>query len=77
MTDKRKRIAIVGGNFAGLTTAIKLSRRHAVTVIDPTRHFEWVPNIHEIVSSVKTTQGLRLNRAAIVEQAGNASCAIA
>jgi NADH dehydrogenase len=71
MTDKRKRIAIVGGGFAGVTAAIKLSRRHAVTVIDPTRHFEWVPNIHEIVSSVKTPQGLRLDRAAIVEQAGH------
>ena len=71
MTDQRKRIAIVGGNFAGLTAAIKLSPRYAVTVIDPTRHFEWVPNIHEIVSSVKTPQGLRLDRAAIVKQAGH------
>ena len=41
-------LGIVGGNFAGLTAAIKLSRRYAVTVIDPTRHFEWMPNIHEI-----------------------------
>ena len=71
MTNKRKRIAIVGGNFAGLTAAIKLSRRYAVTVIDPTKHFEWVPNIHEIVSSVKMPQGLRLDRAAIVKQAGH------
>jgi NADH dehydrogenase len=71
MTDKRKRITIVGGNFAGLTAAIKLSRRYAVTVIDPTKHFEWVPNIHEIVSSVKMPQGLRLDRAAIVKQAGH------
>ena len=71
MTDKRKRIAIVGGSFAGLTAAIKLSRRYAVTVIDPTKHFEWVPNIHEIVSNVKTPQGLRLDRAAIVKQAGH------
>ena len=71
MTDQRKRIAIVGGNFAGLTAAIKLSRRHAVTVIDPSRHFEWAPGIHEILSSVKTPQGLRLDRAAIVKQAGH------
>jgi NADH dehydrogenase len=48
MTEKRQRIAIVGGNFAGLTAAIKLSPRHAVTLIDPSRHFEWTPNIHEI-----------------------------
>ena len=71
MTDQRKRIAIVGGNFAGLTAAIKLSRRHAVTVIDPSRHFEWAPGIHEILSSVKTPQGLRLDRAAIVKHAGH------
>jgi NADH dehydrogenase len=71
MTDQRKRIVIVGGNFAGLTAAIKSSRRHAVTVIDPSRHFEWAPGIHEILSSVKTPQGLRLERAAIVEQAGH------
>ena len=71
MTDKRKCIAIVGGNFAGLSAAIKLSRRHVVTVIDPSRHFEWAPGIHEILSSVKTPQGLRLDRAAIVRQAGH------
>lgn len=40
MTEKRKRIAVIGGNFAGLTAAIQLSRRHAVTVIEPSRHFE-------------------------------------
>lgn len=71
MPDPRKRIVIVGGNFAGLTAAIQLSRRHAVTVIDPSRHFEWAPGIHEILSSVKTPQGLRLDRAAIVKQAGH------
>ncbi len=71
MTDKRQRIAIVGGNFAGLTAAIRLSRRHAVTVIDPSRHFEWAPGIHEILSSVKTPKGLRLDRTAIVKQAGH------
>jgi NADH dehydrogenase len=71
MTEKHKRIAIVGGNFAGLTAAIKLSRRQAVTVIDPSRHFEWMPNIHEILSSVKTPQGLHLDRGAIVRQAGH------
>ncbi len=71
MTAKRKRIAIVGGNFAGLTAAIKLSRGHAVTVIDPSKHFEWVPHIHEILSSVKTPRGLRLDRAAVVKQAGH------
>jgi NADH dehydrogenase len=71
MTEPQQRIAIVGGNFAGLTAAIKLSPRHAVTVVDPSRHFEWTPNIHEILSSVKAPQRLRLDRAAIVRQAGH------
>jgi len=71
MTTQRQRIVIVGANFAGLTAAIKLSRRFDVTVIDPSRHFEWMPNIHEILSSVKTAQGLRLDRRAIVAQAGH------
>ncbi len=71
MTEPQQRIAIVGGNFAGLTAAIKLSPRHAVTVVDPSRHFEWTPNIHEILSSVKVPQRLRLDRAAIVRQAGH------
>lgn len=71
MTEPQQRIAIVGGNFAGLTAAIKLSPRHSVTVVDPSRHFEWTPNIHEILSSVKVPQRLRLDRAAIVRQAGH------
>jgi NADH dehydrogenase len=71
MKQARQRIAIIGGNFAGLTAATKLSRRHEVTVIDPSPHFEWMPNIHEILSGVKTPQGLRLDRAVIVEQAGH------
>ena len=71
MSEKRRRVAIVGGNFAGLSAAVNLSRHHAVTVIDPSKHFEWLPNIHEILSGVKTPQGLRLDRIAIVKQAGH------
>ncbi len=71
MTEPRKHIVIVGANFAGLAAATALPRRHAVTVIDTTPHFEWVPNIHELLSGVKTPQGLRLDRAAIVRQAGH------
>lgn len=73
MIDRRERIAGVGHNSAALKFAIKLSRRCAVTVIDPTPHSEWVPKIPEIVSNVKTSQGLRLDRAAIVEQSGHRS----
>jgi NADH dehydrogenase len=71
MKHPRQHIVIIGGNFAGLTAAIKLSKQYAVTVIDPSADFEWMPNIHELLSDVKTPQCLRLDRAAIVEQAGH------
>jgi NADH dehydrogenase len=71
MMHPRQHIAIIGGNFAGLSAAVRLSRRHDVTVIDPSAHFEWMPNIHELLSNVKTAQSLRLDRAAIVEHAGH------
>ena len=71
MSKQRKRIVIVGANFAGLAAATKLSTDYAVTVVDPTRHFEWIPNIHELVSGVKTGRDLRLDRARIVSRAGH------
>jgi predicted NAD/FAD-binding protein len=43
MKQARQHIVIIGGNFAGLTAAVKLSKRHAVTVIDPYAH---VPTMH-------------------------------
>lgn len=71
MLNPRQHIAIIGGNFAGLTAAVRLSKRHDVTVIDPSANFEWMPNIHELLSNVKTAQCLRLDRAAVVEHAGH------
>lgn len=71
MSRKRNHIVIVGGNFAGLAAAVKLPSSCAVTVVDPTKYFEWIPNIHEILSGVKTPQGLRLDRDEIAERAGH------
>jgi NADH dehydrogenase FAD-containing subunit len=67
----RSHIAVVGAGFAGLAAASRLSSRHAVTVVDATRHFEWLPNLHELLSGVKTAPSLRLDRAAMVEHAGH------
>jgi NADH dehydrogenase FAD-containing subunit len=67
----RTRVAIVGANFAGLTAAQQLDRRHAVTVFDPSPWFEWLPNIHELLSGVKRPADLRLPRRRLVEQAGH------
>jgi NADH dehydrogenase len=65
------RIAIVGANFAGLTAAQQLSRRHSVTVFDPSPWFEWLPNIHELLSGVKRPADLRLSRKRLVARAGH------
>ncbi len=71
MSKQRKRILIVGANFAGLAAASKLSTDYAVTVVDPGKHFEWIPNIHELVSGVKAGKDLQLDRARIVSRAGH------
>ena len=67
----RKKIAIVGANFAGLTTALRLSKRHSVTVFDPAQDFEFLPNIHELVSGVKSPETLRLSRRRLLQRAGH------
>jgi NADH dehydrogenase len=62
---------IVGANFAGLAAAQHLDGRYAVTVIDRWPWFEWLPNIHELLSGVKRPGDLRLPRARLVKRAGH------
>ncbi len=65
------KIAIVGANFAGLTVAINLPRRYQVSVVDRHPYFEFLPNIHELLSGVKKVKSLRLNRKRLIERAGH------
>ena len=65
------RIAIVGANFAGLTAAQHLGRGHAVTVIDRSPWFEWLPNVHELISGIKRPSDLRLPRRRLLARAGH------
>jgi len=67
----RPRIAIVGANFAGLAAARQLGDEYAVTVFDRSASFEWLPNIHELLSGVKRTSDLRLPRRRLVTRAGH------
>jgi NADH dehydrogenase FAD-containing subunit len=69
--NPRRRIVIVGANFAGLTAAQHLGREYAVTVIDRSASFEWLPNIHELLSGVKRPAILRLSRARLVARTGH------
>ena len=69
--NSRPRIVIVGANFAGLTAAQHLGREYAVTVIDSSSSFEWLPNIHELLSGVKRPATLRLARPRLVARTGH------
>jgi len=68
----RGRIVILGGGFAGLAAALELrAERHDVTLIDQSRWFEFLPNIHELLSGVKTPSLLRLPLDRNVRRAGH------
>jgi NADH:quinone reductase (non-electrogenic) len=65
------RVAIVGANFAGLRAAQGLGPGFDVTVFDPSPWFEWLPNIHELLSGAKRPADLRLPRKRLVTAAGH------
>ncbi len=70
--SKKTRVVIVGGGFAGLNAAQQLkSSRYDVTVVDPSPHIEWLPNIHEIISGIKKGDELRLSRSILVRRLGH------
>jgi NADH dehydrogenase len=68
----RQRVLILGGGFAGLACANTLSSRDFdVTLVDRKADFEFLPNIHELVSAVKTPGQLKLPLAACMRAAGH------
>ena len=71
MKAQPARIAIVGPNFAGIAAARHLSRHHAVTLLDPKPAFEFLPNIHELVSGVKRPAHLQLSRETLSRRTGH------
>jgi NADH dehydrogenase len=66
-----RRVLIIGANFAGLSAALRLPRNYNVTVVDPSPHFEFLPNIHELVSSVKKPRHLRFSRERLLRSRGH------
>ena len=71
MSPSPSRVVIIGGNFAGLVAASRLSCDHDVTVVDPRADFEWTPNIHELLSGVKDREAVVLPRAECVNRYGH------
>ncbi len=69
--DSRPRVVIIGGNFAGLKTALNLPQKFNVTLIDKHPWFEFRPNIHELVSRMKTPAMLRFSNRAIIKRRGH------
>jgi NADH dehydrogenase len=58
---RRPRVVVLGGGFAGLAAAQGLeSDRFGVALIDRRPAFEFLPNIHELLSGVKSPELLRL-----------------
>jgi NADH dehydrogenase FAD-containing subunit len=71
MSAPRSRVVIIGGNFAGLAAASRMSRQHEVTVVDARADFEWTPNIHELLSGVKNRDDVVLPRRDCVSRFGH------
>ncbi|MDX1693897.1 MAG: FAD-dependent oxidoreductase [Ketobacteraceae bacterium] len=72
MFNSKPRVCIIGGGFAGLNAAQQLSAsQYEVVIIDPQPFLEWLPNVHEIISGVKTGEELRLDRQRIVRRLGH------
>lgn len=68
----RRRVLVLGGGFAGLAAARALGpERCEVTLVDARSAFEWLPNVHELLSGVKTPELLRLPLAPLVRGAGH------
>ena len=70
--EDRDHVVILGGGFSGLSAAQNLlADRFRVTLIDQRASFEFLPNIHELLSGVKTPELLRLPLDRILRRAGH------
>ena len=74
MAKTKKHIVIVGGNFAGISALRAITKQLppqvAVTLIDSNENFTWTPNIHEILSGVKTPGNVQICRKTLVHSLG-------
>ena len=67
----QQKIVIVGANFAGLSAAAKLGKKADVVIVDPSTSFEWTPNIHELVSGIKSHRSVAISSEKIATRLGH------
>lgn len=58
--DGRPEVVVLGGGFAGLAALRALPPRFRATLVDVRPAFEFLPNLHELISGLKSPDGLRL-----------------
>lgn len=68
----KPKVLILGGSYAGLSCLAALpAKLFDVTLIDRSADFEWLPNIHELLSGYKKPAQLKLLRAEYVNHFGH------
>jgi|GEM_PF-324628 len=68
----KPRVVILGGGFGGLAAASQLDKDYDVTLVDRGADFEYLPNLHELVSRFKKPGALRLDRDRLMAHRGHA-----
>jgi NADH dehydrogenase len=68
--DGRAEVVVLGGGFAGLAALRALPPRFRTTLVDMRPAFEFLPNLHELISGLKTRDGLQLPLRPLAMRAG-------
>jgi NADH dehydrogenase len=68
--DGRPEVVVLGGGFAGLAALRSLPPRYRTTLVDARPAFEFLPNLHELLSGRKSPGDLRLPLRPLAARAG-------
>ncbi|KHE90712.1 MAG: FAD-dependent oxidoreductase [Candidatus Scalindua rubra] len=69
------RVGIIGGGYGGLTAAIHLAAsKFHVSLFDHKKKFDWLPNIHELISGMKRESDLQFCLERRLSELGHTFC---